>query len=556
MNGLYESLVASTAITQKQIALTRPVAVDGVTLFRSVLYLVVPLDAICERISLAPTASLTVQFSPLDVTLRHDSEGWNQSPWEYDEEQVRVDLALPIRVHRIDSGGYGKAALHRMDGDNIIETPTLTVTTHRAIEGDFTASRFMVALSSPGKPPSVSVQAAIKKSTGMKGLASSQSEKKQVAAMQKPGANPVHGVDQSEWEALLEALYGYALNGIAVQGKPTSPRLTLMNPDQTETLWQWLEFPGEQTVTRSVTVTAEQWQPALDRAFAARGEGDQELVLPLIIESDAPCHVQVHATHFQCKRQASLLAGDVTLRFSEQRQETLTLPLQLPEVGAEELQLGFSVTKGGGAVPTGPLPALESLAKTGFRLQTGDHMATSLTLAAGTFLRGYALPWWPLEEKANLSLALYADESGVPAKQPLVSTRQVVEGEAPQWLMFNWPEQVVPAGVYWLQMSVEDGSGLWLAAPGNARLHRHCLHVLPEVITVAQTPMHYALQDAGAQGTSPGATLYLNGTAVALTRQGESWVTRLQTLPAKPWTLALKMEQGGLVTVTQDILWY
>lgn len=558
MNGLYESVTAANAITQKEIALTQPVKMEGVTLFRSILYLVVPLDGICERISLAPAATLTVQFSPANVTIRHDSGSWNQSPWEYDDERIVVDLALPIRVHRIDSEGYGKAALHRMDGSKAVETPTFTVTTNKTISEEFVAIRFMVALSSPGKQPSVSVQTAIKTANGMKSLAKSQNGQMPMMGKKKQGASAAHGMDTSEWEELLEILYGYTLDGIVVHGQPTSPRLTLMNPDQTESLWQWLEFAGEQSVTRSVTVTAEQLQPALDRAFAARSPGEQKLVLPLIIESDMPCHVHVDAQHFQFKRQASLLAGNepLTLRFSGQRQETLTLPLQLPEVSPEVLQLGFSVTKGDGALPVTTLPAMETLAKSGFKLQSGDHLAVYVSLVTGTFLRGYALPWWPLDESAKLSLALHPDQGGVPAKQPLVSARRVAEGETPQWLMFSWPEQMVQPGFYWLQLSVEDGSGLWLAGAGNSRLHRHCVNVLPEVTTVAQTPLHYALQDAGSQGTTAGAKLYLNGAAVALTQQGETWVARLQSLPAKPWTLALTMEQGGLVTVTQDMLWY
>lgn len=575
MNGLYANSTAGQPLTQMQTVLANPVMTDGAALFRHTVYLVVPVDEICERVSLTPDASLAVQFSPATIDISHTSGAWNTSPWVYEDERVMVDLVMPIRVHRLDSEGYGKAALHRMDGDKVIEDPTFTVATNKTITDEFLASRFAVTLSSPGKQPNAGVQSAINAASGMQNIAKAmvQEEQPMAAGNAKKGLNVANAMDQQEMLEMLEVLYGYSLEAIVVHGQPTTPRLRLMSADNAEVLWQWLEFPGVQTTNCSVTVTAEQLQPALDRAFAARGEGElaldralvargegeTELVLPLIIESDAPCTVDVHAQYFTFKRQANLLPDGepLSLRFSGRRQETHTLPLKVLDVTVELLELALSVAKGDGAVPAVALPAIDSLSTCGFRLQAGDRLAAPVELASGSFIRGYTLPWWPLEADAKLSLALYADQGNTPvAGQPLVTAALTAQGDVPQWLMFGWEEKMLQPGRYWLQLAVEDGSGLWLADDGESQLHRHYVHVAPELISAPQTPLQFALVEAGTSGAASVLQIFLNGAPVAVQTEGEQWHVRLQSLPVKPWVVGLKMEQGGLVTVNRGVLWY
>ena len=91
-----------------------------------------------------------------------------------------------------------------------------------------------------------------------------------------------------------------ALTRLDLSGRPTTPRLRLLSADQSEGLWQWLE-PGEHASAVTFAAQGEdlagQMQPALDRALALRPPGTSQMVLPLLIESDAPLHRDAAARH-------------------------------------------------------------------------------------------------------------------------------------------------------------------------------------------------------------------------------------------------------------------
>jgi len=364
--------------------------------------------------------------------------------------------------------------------------------------------------------------------------------------------------------AAMEAIYAGTLDAIRVQGQPTSPRLRLLSHGSVESLWQWLEYPGVQTATRNVSVTAELLQPALDRAFALREPGQTQLVLPLNIESDAPCNVSLSAQQFRFVREANVLPNGepVVLRFSGQRQETQSFTLQAPAVEGQQLLLTLSVAQGEQAFPSQPLPALENLPRSGFRLQAGDHLAAPLDLATGQFIRGFALPWWPLEAEGRLGLSVFADQGGTPGGNALASAELRYSGElryseeTPRWLMFTWDEVMLQPGHYWLQLAVEDGGGLWLADNGACKVHKHFVHATPEVLEAPHTPVRCLLGTSGGAGSeSETMTLELNGVKVALQREGERCVATVQQLPQKPWIVGITAI-GGAVTVNVGKLVY
>lgn len=550
-NGLYSSPSASQPLTSATQVLANPLQVDGATLFRHTVYLLVPIDAFCQRVSLAPQASLTVQFSAAEVRIRHNSNAWNLSPWDYNDLRVSVDLALPVRVHRLDSNGYRKAALHRMDGDTLIEEATATVSTNQGLSGDFSASRFAAVLSSPGERVRSAPHSA-------GGVHAAPKAKKKTA--QGAGDHvSVHEEEKAAMLAAMEAIFAGTLDAIRVQGQPTSPRLRLLSHGSVESLWQWLEFAGVQTMARSVSVTAEQLQPALDRAFALREPGQTELVLPLHIESDAPCSVNLSAQQFRFVREANVLPNSepVVLRFSGQRQETQGFALDAPNVAGQQLQLSWSIAKGDGAIPAQPLPALESLPRSGFRMQAGDHLAAPLKLDAGNFIRGFALPWWPLETEGRLGLSVLADQGGTPGGNALATAELRYSEEAPRWLLFTWDEVMLQPGDYWLQLAVEDGGGLWLANNGECKVHRHFVHATPEALEAPQTPISVVLGsgNGGAASENSGVTLVLNGENVGVQSEGDQGVATVQPLPSQPWVIGVTAT-GGAVTVKASVLEY
>jgi hypothetical protein len=297
----------------------------------------------------------------------------------------------------------------------------------------------------------------------------------------------------------------------------------------------------------------------LDRAFALRESGQTELVLPLHIESDAPCNVNLSAQQFQFVRSANVLPNSepVVLRFSGQRQETQSFALDAPNVAAQQLQLTWSMAQGDGVVPSHPLPALESLPRSGFRLQAGDHLAAPITLNAGNFIRGFAMPWWPLDIEGRLGLSLLADQGGTPGTHALATAELRYSEETPRWLLFTWDEVILQPGEYWLQLAVEDGGGLWLANSGNCKVHRHFVHATPEALEAPQTPISVVLSSGTGEAASEngGVTLTLNGVKVSSQSEGNQGEAMIQPLPSQPWVIGVTAI-GGAVSVKAGELEY
>lgn len=574
MNGLYLSASASQPLGHVDPVLANPTQSDGVPLFRYSTCLVVPVDNACQRISLADNASITVQFSAADILITHASQAWRLKPWSIDVNRVTVDLVLPIRVQRVTSNGYGTAAFHRMDGDTMVEDATLTTATNAAISGDFTASKFTVVLSGAkndlimdkminialqtSSSPMSSIQAPPQPIHSQK-VHSQQMHSQQMKAQKasKPG-NESQQVT-STTQSVLNYLYGDAVDALGVHGVPTSPRIRLLSEDSKESLWQWLEFPGEQSVNRSVTLTPEMLQPALDRALALRQPGQTGLILPLHFESDAPCQLSVTPQNVRFVREAALLPGTepLALRFDGVSQQALTATLTGPVAAGDQLRLTLSSNLGGQSQPLQPLTPAGSLARSGFRLLAGDHLATPLPLAQAGFDSGHALAWWPLAENGRLTLSLLADQAGEPVGQVLAKAELGYSGEEPRWLVFRWDEQTLQPGRYWLQLAVEDGDGLWLAGNGNCRLHRHRVKAEKEFLDAPQTPLQVALGSAGAgENAGSGLQITLNGQGLFPQAEGDRLNVMVQQPQGGPWVLGVTASQAGVMTVKEALLRY
>lgn len=559
MNGLYESTTASQPLINKQLVLGNPVQEGGVSLFRYTLFLIVPVDDICERVSLRDNASLAVTFSPADVQIRHNSAAWNLSPWDVDDLQVSVDLALPIRVNRVDSDYYAKAAFHRIDGDKVMPDAVLTVATNAAIADDFTAANFAVTLSVLRQKIHEDVVRAKESVKQMKVKSAAKKAGQQNNANAAMSANEIKAM-----EAALEAMYSATLGALHVAGQPSSPRMRLLSADGSESLYQWLEFAGVQTVNRGVTLTSKELQPALDRALAAykkqREQTDQPappnatLVLPLHFESDAPCAVQVAAQQFAFQREANLLAGNepVALTFDGKRQQSETLTLSGTNLAAQRVTFTFNIDVGAGVAAA--LPSLQAMSPCGFRLEAGDHLAVPLELQNGAFNAGHALPWWPLNGEGRLSLSLLADQGGQPATTPLASAEVAYNVENAQWLLFRWDRQTLQPGTYWLQLAVEDGEGLWLASNEAGRVHRHLVKMEPDQMQVPQIPLTVALSDekANPAANNPSLKVSLLGQVAPLVNVADSsqWLaTWTGVALSASSALAVTSSAKGVVTV-------
>jgi hypothetical protein len=534
MGNLYSSASGgSEVIGTTTLSLTTPQAVGAAMLFQARYFVRIPLNAKTSQLQLDSQARLEIRFASVDLRIGLDAPTWHKTPPQRPANgEIAFDLVLPVKLDYLSSTLYPSARLYRMDGTSKAADPTLSVVMYQQLSQDFTAARFTVALD-----PKVQ--------TYMLMMAPAQGASKQ--AQHSPQTQQAHATDE------------LSLN---IKGHPTSPRLKLATLDGQEVLWQWLDFPGEQTQDRTVTVSAATWLPALGRALALRQPGQNEIVLTLDLISDAPCQTVLTASHFQLQSQASALPADApgvasSLRFSGEQHQCQQIPLDKPAGTASRVEVQLQITQAGGPVAQS-LPPLADIGRRGFSLQGGDWLARPWPVEASGFLGGLAIPWWPLEPDATLSLSLHADQAGHPGDTPLAQASISTPTETPHWLIFRWPELMLQPGPFWLRLSVKAGHGLWLGqdAPAELTVTRQSAQQPQQHIATPLAPMAQGLSN----GTipAPPVSCSLNGTPLNLQAdandQADHWLATLAPVPAalqaaSPWVLTVCSDRSLLVSV-------
>jgi hypothetical protein len=518
--------------------LDRPQAQGAVTVFQARWVVRIPVAAGVTQLNLAGQAALSVQFEALAFGLglgntALDAAWYRSPPAAISANEYAFHLMPPVRLDHLSSTAFTRAELHRMDGASKVDHPSVNTPMGSVIADEFVASRFVVSL----------------------------------------------------FDAPANAQPGNRVS-LHMVGRPTSPRIKLSTTDASETLWQWLAFPGEQTQSRTATINATAWQSALARALALHQAGKlpggsaSEIVLHLDVISDAPCRLTLTPTALAFAQEVPMASalpgaadgghsqgastdagGPVTLRFDGQREQCQLIELRKPAAAASRIQLDLRVSPGDASAA--PLPSVAAMGQRGFALQGGDWLARPWPVPTASFVSALALPWWPLEGGATLTLSLHAEQAGQAADAAMAQATLSASGEAagqgPQWLIFRWPEQPLQPGAYWLKLAVKQGSGLWLAQAQGTQditVTRQSAEQAHQHVLTPLTPVAQALAAAGPQVAPMRCSL--NGVALSLARadvaQPGHWLAELGTLPASlqsapNWMLSVCSEAQLLVTL-------
>lgn len=536
--------------------LTTPLLADGVTLFRSTLYIRMPLDERCNRVVPSPASKLQVRFEPTTVQITSGTTGWVKK-WQGLTNQANIELKYPAPISAVQSDLYQSVELRRVDGDAVSEQPTVTVNTGQAIAGGFIAPAFQAKLS--GEKPNVLSEILVVT------IQESQTFQSLSAAAAKNSAGPFG--DAAHETAKSKAMIQSALTRLDLSGRPTTPRLRLLSADQGEGLWQWLE-PGEHA--SAVTFAglggdlAGQLQPALDRALALRAPDAGQMVLPLLIESDAPCTVVLQQANLEFLLEADLLSAPAQLSFAGGSEQTQTVSLQPATAQPLRLHLAGSVALHDLQTAAEPPPLASGASRTGIQLEAGTQAAAVWEADRPYWLIGFALAWYALFEHVVLEVALLAEAGGAAAGQPLIQARLETDATGASWLRCNCPQTAVQPGRYWLRVRVEEGSGLWLgeaASPAQAVWQQ----VPPAAGSQTALPLHllhFALEPAAAeQAHVAPVQLALNGVALPSTSPRPGALEADADAPAaltaaSPWTLAASSASAMSITLQSARLTY
>lgn len=436
--------------------LTTPESVAGVVMFRRTLYLLIPLDDACDRLSLAAASALALRFEPCTVVVHAGDTAWVKR-WSGFGATVQVELTYPAPLTRVDSDLYGQAALHRQDGTAVSAEATVSGDTGAPLPTPFVGAAFELRLDGERHAERLRFRsdAIVARQAGHRSLSA--------AAV---GLAPTVQMDDDlkAVDSVVDLLHG--LTALRLAGTPGSPRLTLRAADGAEVLWQWIE-PGPQTanVDFAAAGLATDWQPALDQALAlidralvapdgSKAPRPAALVLPLEVASDSPCRVRVQQAAVGVLLERPLLKAPFTLHFDGVTSRQQTMPLSVPQ-GARWLRVDGALTASGGAAADGGAGAV------GVLLADGAQARIPLRLDGPQRCAGVAVGWHPLGAHTALRASL-VDGGG----RELAGSSLDTDDAGAGIYHLRWPAADLQGDRYVLRLAAGDGGGVLAAAEG------------------------------------------------------------------------------------------
>ena len=295
------------------------------------------------------------------------------------------------------------------------------------------------------------------------------------------------------------------LTAVVVRGFPTGPRIGLAPPgeeaaDTTAIDFFW-QLPGEIRDAAATTGSTEdggrRLAEALQRLLDAYLQGlrdkarengtapviPDQVQVPLVIESDAPCQVKL-STLAICYRliRTTLSAGQddvpqdekIRLRFPGDQTTARRVYVSLPG-GATVDGVRLKVAPAFGGSPArevnegnGPTPAPD--AAHGVALETERRAAVQVTPAAPLTACGLGLPLLTHAEETVLQVSLQEDWNGLPAGRSLAAAQVTLDAARAKGVFrvdFGTRLALFPQP-YWIVVSTAKGAGVWLGRPHSA----------------------------------------------------------------------------------------
>jgi hypothetical protein len=542
-----------------ELHLTSPVEEDGVTLFRRTLYLQLALDDRSSGIGLSPDSQLQLRFEPTTVNITRTDNAWVKT-WDAQGERIDVELSYPAPILSLQSQLYSRVAVYRVDGEAVSEQATVTANAGQVFPEPLVAPVFQVELLEPHAADYAVAVAEMLQAMHSQAHQSLSA----MATIDAPARAPRNDVAQLRREVFLQS----GLSSIALQGQATNPRLRLLNEDGSEVLWQWLEagvHSDSVTFPQQGESLVELLAPALGRAFGQRAADSNAILLPLLIESDTPCHLVVDQANLAFLLEAELIPEPFTYSFDGSREETQVLPLEPPAGAPHSLYFAASLDLTQAAWETTPPGISVDTELTGISLAKGDWVAVPFKVDQPVKLSGLAIAWYGLAEDSDLEIAISEDSGNRPAAKARAQASLVKTVDKPEWLHFRCNETALQPGPYWIGLRLLAGSGIWLGqsclpaqlawrSNGNQPAHSEPLPL--------QLYIHPLTSAADESAASAPIQISLNGTTLTYSPPADNqivsdWVSisaALQALPA--WNFTLTSGQSLIFTIKSILLRY
>lgn len=458
--------------------------------FRQVLYVHFVLDGNADGMTIVPAQTrCRGRFLAYDYAADQVANPALAAQLSNVDKAVLIELDAPrqLRAVRLNStlapGASSQVTVHRVDGPQVVAVAT----TAAGWESAFSA--FRTELSNDRLPHRQTAQAT---SGGLTALSQAQKLTRAltVATFTTDFTDARFGLRLSNSPTTLTTNH---LAGVTVRSYPSAPRLGLADSNNLAAPTFFLRLAGEigkDDIANAGEFTADPLlvsalQQQINALFAQRLAAaapkpptlPQALDVALVIESDAPCQLQL--TEFAigyllARRNFPDYAEKQTLHFAGASVESQSLPLALPSAATvtqatltvvPKLQaVAFAEQSAPAVLPPETLPQA-----TGIHLGLARWAAQPLTPAQALTASGVVLALLALTANAQLTLELYEDWQGQPAgKQLAAQTVDLAHGGVRRWQTVRFTD-VVPLFVqpYWLLLKAVRGAALWLAQPGT-----------------------------------------------------------------------------------------
>lgn len=403
---------------------------NGGRVYRRQVNMQVTVDTMADSLFIRTDSRLKGYFRPAVLSINASSP-YRTGNWPGGSGGT-VSLIRPWHVLKIKASGSGSVELKRIDGDAIADEATVSGNVNALLTPEFVSDRFVAETSK-----TITVVDVASYPTGLR-----------------------IGIGTPAWNNASAALNQEALN----------------------VTWQ---EPGEHRGSVLFDISGDQLaavlQPLLADVLANRPSGQTQLVIPIIVQSDVPCKLDLTDNSLNHEQQINRFAlsdaaaalDKQVLRFSGKRneQQWLSVPWPNGSVSVTQFSWQMNISRQGEGNSTsthnadllGPAGDAALQQRHGVLTTTAQQISIPVRLENARQLTGVWLALVMLEQSADVTVLLSADQSGKPSGEVLSqATVQLKELGVRNWFSFQWPTLLVPSGDYWLTLQSAQGRVLWL----------------------------------------------------------------------------------------------
>lgn len=463
--------------------------------FRQVLYLRFTLDGLADGVRLVPEQThCRGRFDSYSYNAKTIANPALAAVTKPTDQAVLVALAAPRQltalqlVNSFIPGLNSKVTVHRVDGDQVVEEPT--------VEAAFGAPFDLFVREG------VAVQTRAFASTRATAPDGNQINDTSGVVRTVAGFNTAtlatdftdarFGLRLSNRSTLLTPAH---LAGVMVRSYPSAPRLGLAAATSLNTPTFFLRLDGE--IGKDGDANAGQFDAGAALAAALQSEIDRfftqlfadatagsepllptELVVALVLESDAPCQLVIDefvVGYHLAQRAFPDRAEKLILRFAGDAVTTQQVKFLLPKnaiVTQATLTIAAKLQKAGLITSAAANGALDSLSQaTGVHLGLERWAAQPLIPAQAVAASGVLIGLLALTANTQIALELYEDWQGQPGPKMAATTFSLTDSGQRLWQTVRFTEPVLLfTQPYWLLLKATRGAALWLAKEGPLAL--------------------------------------------------------------------------------------